>query len=494
MDAILFSAADFHVLKPVILLCLFGCGILVTDAFLIRNRADRWKNAIPALAAQVAVAASLVQHLGDVRSGGAFSGLNGSMQVDGFAVFFNWLFVLAASLAIVISARYMGAEGEHRGEFYALLLFAQAGMSVMAAGYDLVVLFIGLETMALSFYVLVGFLRDTRRSNEAALKYLILGAFSSGLLAYGFSILYGISGSTNLGEIAKAVAARPEGDLALFLALITCSVGLLFKIAAAPFHMWAPDVYEGAPTPVTAYVSVASKAASFALMLRIFLTAFESAAEAWMPLLGAIALVTMTIGNFAAVTQTNVKRMLAYSSIAHAGYILLGLVAGNETGLRGVAVYLLAYVFMNYGAFALVAALRREGEAAEDIDDFNGLYHRAPGYTILLAIFMLSLTGIPPLAGFYGKYFIFLAILREGYYLVAVFAAIYVAVSAFYYFRLIRACWLLEEGEQQKPAQLDMNFGTRAALVACALLTLLIGIYPQPFIDLAGESVLAALR
>lgn len=492
MEEILFSAADFHVLKPAILLCLFGCGILVTDVFFIRKRADRWKNVIPALAAQVAVAAALIQHLGDVRSAGPFSGLNGSMQVDGFAVFFNWIFVLAASLAIVISTRFMDAEGEHRGEFYALILFAQAGMSVMASGSDLVVLFIGLETMALSFYVMVGFLRDTRRSNEAALKYLLLGAFSSGLLVYGFSILYGISGSTNLEEIAKAAAARPERDMALFLALITCSVGLLFKISAAPFHMWAPDVYEGAPTPVTAYVSVASKAASFALMLRIFLTAFGSAAEVWIPLLGGIALVTMTIGNFAAVTQTNMKRLLAYSSIAHAGYILLGLVAGNETGLRGVAVYILAYVFMNYGAFALVAALRRKGEAAEELDDFNGLYHRAPGYAILLAIFMLSLTGIPPLAGFYGKYFIFLAILQEGYYPIAVFAAIYVAVSAFYYFRIIRACWLLKEGDE--PARLDLNFGARAALAACAVLTLLIGLYPQPFIDLAGESLLPALR
>ena len=492
MEEILFSAADFHVLKPAVLLCLFGCGILVTDAFFIRKRADRWKNVIPALAAQVAVAAALIQHLGDVRSAGPFSGLNGSMQVDGFAVFFNWIFVLAASLAIVISTRFMDAEGEHRGEFYALILFAQAGMSVMASGSDLVVLFIGLETMALSFYVMVGFLRDTRRSNEAALKYLLLGAFSSGLLVYGFSILYGISGSTNLEEIAKAAAARPERDMALFLALITCSVGLLFKISAAPFHMWAPDVYEGAPTPVTAYVSVASKAASFALMLRIFLTAFGSAAEVWIPLLGGIALVTMTIGNFAAVTQTNMKRLLAYSSIAHAGYILLGLVAGNETGLRGVAVYILAYVFMNYGAFALVAALRRKGEAAEELDDFNGLYHRAPGYAILLAIFMLSLTGIPPLAGFYGKYFIFLAILQEGYYPIAVFAAIYVAVSAFYYFRIIRACWLLKESDE--PARLDMNFGARAALAACAVLTLLIGLYPQPFIDLAGESLLPALR
>ena len=492
MDAITFTATDFHVLKPAILLCLFGCGVLITDAFFIRNRANRWWNAIPALAAQGMVATALIQHMGDVRSGGAFFGLSGSMQIDGFSVFFNWIFVLAATLAIIISARYMDAEGEHRGEFYALILFAQAGMSVMASGYDLVVLFVGLETMALSFYVLVGFLRDTRRSNEAALKYLILGAFSSGLLVYGFSILYGISGSTNLGEVAKAVAARPEGDLALLLALITCSVGLFFKISAVPFHMWAPDVYEGAPTPITAYVSVASKAASFALMLRIFLVAFGSISEVWTPLLGAIALLTMTIGNLAAVTQTNMKRMLGYSSIAHGGYILLGLVAGNETGLRGIAVYLLAYVFMNFGAFALVAALRRDGEAAEEIDDFNGLYHRAPGYTILMVIFMLSLAGIPPLAGFYGKYFIFLGLLQGGKFVLAIFAALYVAVSAFYYFRVIRACWLSKEGDQL--AQLDMNFGTRAAIAGCAVLTLVIGLYPQPFIDLAGESVMLALR
>ena len=227
-------------------------------------------------------------------------------------------------------------------------------------------------------------------------------------------------------------------------------------------------------------------------MLRIFLVAFGSESEAWTPLLGAIALLTMTIGNFAAVTQTNMKRMLGYSSIAHGGYILLGLVAGNETGLRGIAVYLLAYVFMNFGAFTLVAALRREGEAAEEIDDFNGLYHRAPGYTILLVIFMLSLAGIPPLAGFYGKYFIFLALIQEGYFLLAIFAAVYVAVSAFYYFRVIRACWLSKESDQ--PASLDMNFGTRAAIAGCAVLTLVIGLYPQPFIDLAGESVMLALR
>ena len=492
MDAITFTLDDFHVLKPAIILCLFGCGILLTDAFLVRRTGKRWLNAVTALVGEAVVAAVLLQYLPDVRSGGVLSGLGGSILVDGFGVFFNIIFMLAAALAVILSARYMESEGEQRGEYYALILFAQAGMSIMATGQDLVVLFVALETMALSFYVMVGFLRDSKRSNEAAMKYLILGAFSSGLLAYGLSVLYGVSGSTSLPAIGEAIADRAALDWILILALITTSVGLFFKIAAAPFHMWAPDVYEGAPTPTTAYVSVASKAASFALMIRLFVTAYGSLAEAWVPLLAIVAIATMTIGNLAAVTQSNLKRLLAYSSVAHGGYILLGLVAFSETGLLGIAIYLLAYVFMNFGAFALIAALRRDGEAAEELDDLNGLFGRAPGYTILMAIFMLSLAGIPPLAGFYGKYYIFLALLGEGYYIIAVFAALYVAVSAYYYFRVIRACWLGEAAE--RPASLDMNLGTRTALVASGVLTVVIGILPQRFIDLAGESVLAALR
>ncbi len=492
MDAITFTLSDFHVLKPTIILCLFGCGILLTDAFLVRRIGQRWLNAVTALAGEAIVTVVVLQHLADVRSGGALSGLGGSVLIDGFGVFFNIIFILSAALAVILSARYMEAEGEHRGEFYALILFAQAGMSIMATGQDLVVLFVALETMALSFYVMVGFLRDSKRSNEAAMKYLILGAFSSGLLVYGFSILYGIAGSTSLPAVGEAVAARPAGDWAVTLALITTSVGMFFKISAVPFHMWAPDVYEGAPTPATAYVSVASKAASFALMIRLFVTAYGSVSEAWVPLLGLIALLTMTVGNLAAVTQSNLKRLLAYSSVAHAGYMLLGLVAFNETGLRGIAIYLLAYVFMNFGAFALIAALRRDGEAAEELDDLNGLFGRAPGYTILVAVFMLSLAGIPPMAGFYGKYYIFLALLAEGYYILAVFAALYVAVAAYYYFRVIRACWLAEPSD--RPASLDMNLGTRVALVGSGVLTVAIGVLPQRFIDLAGESVLAALR
>lgn len=492
MDPITFTLDDFHVLKPAIILCLFGCGILLADAFVVRHTGRRWINAVTALVGEGLVALVLFGHLADVRMQGAFAGLGGSVVIDGFGVFFNAIFVMAASLAIILSARYMESEGEHRGEYYALMLFAQAGMSLMATGQDLVVLFVALETMALSFYVLVGFLRSSRKSNEAAMKYLILGAFSSGLLAYGLSILYGIAGSTSLAAVGEAVAGRPDGDWVLTLALITTSVGLFFKIAAVPFHMWAPDVYEGAPTPTTAYVSVASKAASFALMIRLFLVAYGSAADAWIPLLGVIAVLTMTVGNLAAVTQSNLKRLLAYSSVAHGGYILLGLVAANEAGLRGVAVYILAYVFMNFGAFALIAALRRDGEAAEELEDLNGLFSRSPGYTILMAIFMLSLAGIPPMAGFYGKYYIFLGLLTEGSYVLAIFAALYVAVAAYYYFRVIRACWLAQGGE--KPAALEMNLGTRVTLVASGALTLIIGIMPQRFLDLAGESVLTALR
>jgi NADH-quinone oxidoreductase subunit N len=310
-------------------------------------------------------------------------------------------------------------------------------------------------------------------------------------LAFGFSLFYGLSGSTNLRAIADEVLRRDPSDPLLLLAGLTTAIGVFFKISVVPFHMWAPDAYEGAPTPITAYVSVASKAASFALMLRIFLVPLLSVQEAWTPVLGAIALLTMTLGNIAALTQNNLKRLLAYSSISHAGYILLGLVAGNETGLKGISVYLLVYMFMNFGAFAIVAALRREGQAAEEVDDLNGLMQRSPGYAVLLLIFMLSLAGIPPTAGFYGKYFIFLALLEAGQYLLAIFAALYVAVSAYYYFRIVRAAFLTDS--QEKPASLSIGWGARAALVATGVFTLLIGLYPEPFIGIASRSVFLGL-
>jgi len=341
--------------------------------------------------------------------------------------------------------------------------------------------------MALCFYVMVGFLRGDKRSNEAATKYLLLGAFSSGFLVYGFSIMYGIAGSTRLTDVAAAIAARDAWDPVVFLAMATTSVGLLFKISAAPFHMWAPDAYEGAPTTITAYLSVASKAASFAFLLRIFLGPLASARVSWEPLLAVVAVLTMTIGNLAAISQSNIKRLLAYSSISHAGYMLLGLIAGNETGIQGILVYVLVYTFMNLGAFLVVVAMRRKNIIGEDLDDMAGLMYKSPGYAVLMLVVLLSLAGIPPTAGFLGKYYIFLSLIETGHYLLAVVATLYVAVAIYYYFRLVRSMFV---GEATELAPVSSSFGLRVALVASGILTLIIGIYPEPFLQLAQRSIL----
>jgi NADH-quinone oxidoreductase subunit N len=484
-----FTETDFFALKPAIFLAMFGCGILITDFFLDR----RWKfwNAITALFGLVFTAIALWQQQTYVRMNGDLIGLQGAITVDGFGIFFNWIFVIATALVIVISTRYLEIEDEHHGEYYALLLFAQTGMFFLATATELVTLFIGLELMAMSFYVMVGFLRGDRRSNEAAMKYLLLGAFSSGLLAYGFSIFYGISGSTKLADVAQAVASRDPRDPMVFLALVTTSIGLFFKISAAPFHMWAPDAYEGAPTTITAYLSVASKAASFAFLLRIFQVPLASARPVWEPLVAFVAILTMTIGNLAAISQTNIKRLLAYSSISHAGYMLLGLVSGNATGLKGISVYILVYTFMNFGAFTMVVAMRSKEIAGDDIDDMSGLMSRRPAYAILMLIFLLSLAGIPPTAGFLGKYYIFLSLIQTQHYLLAVAAVLYVAVAAYYYFRIVKVMFV---SEAPPKAEISDSPGIRLALAVSAVFTLLIGLYPEPFLNMAQRSLFAALR
>jgi NADH-quinone oxidoreductase subunit N len=486
-----FNATDYFVLRPAIALALFGCAILLMDNnFFFPDQKQRkiWIICL-ALAGLVVTGVILFRQQSYVASNGGTEivALNGSLVLDGFALFFNWIFLLAALIVSIVSYKYLDIEGEHHGEYYALILFAQCGMFFLATGTDLITLFIGLELMALCFYVMVGFLRTERRSNEAAIKYLLLGAFSSGFLAYGFSVMYGISGSTKLRDIGAAIASRDPRDPMVVLAVVTTSVGLLFKISAVPFHMWAPDAYEGAPTTVTAYLSVASKAASFAFLLRIFLGPLASARAAWEPLLIVIAIATMTVGNLAAITQTNIKRLLAYSSISHAGYMLLGLIAGNATGIKGISVYVMVYTFMNLGAFLVVVALRRKGIIGEDVDDLSGLMHKSPGYAVLMLVFLLSLAGIPPTAGFLGKYYIFLSLIETGHYLLAVVATLYVAVAIYYYFRLVRSMFV---GEATEKAPVSSSFGLRLALVASGIMTLVIGIYPEPFLQLAQKSIL----
>jgi len=486
-----YSSGDHFTIIPAIMMALFGCAILLFDFWVFPDpRQRKWLLIFVVLAEGFTGYGLIKQQTWIAGSGGTLNGFNGTVTVDNFSIFFNWIFLVAALIVAVVSYKYLENAGEHHGEYYSLILFAQCGMYFLATGSDLVTLFIGLELMALSFYVMVGFLRSEKRSNEAALKYLLLGAFSSGFLVYGFSVLYGISGFTRLSEIVATVASRPAWDPVVYLALITTSVGLLFKIAAAPFHMWAPDAYEGAPTTVTAYLSVASKAASFAFLLRLFygqLAPFAALREVWVPVLAVIAVITMTVGNLAAINQTNVKRLLAYSSISHAGYMLLGLVACNERGITGIAVYIMVYTFMNLGAFLVLVALRRQKIIGDEMDDISGLMKKSPGYAVLMLIFLISLAGIPPTAGFLGKYYIFLSLIEAHQYTLAVIATLYAAVAIYYYFRIVKSMFVSELREKEPMAT---SFGMRLALTVSGVMTLVIGVYPEPFLKLAQNSLL----
>jgi NADH-quinone oxidoreductase subunit N len=500
VGALPFSGTDYLLALPITLLTLFALGILLIDLMIPPEQ--KWVNAVTALFGVAFSAAAIwnpfrpaiLTFLDQRRIGGHPAMLN-TMEVDRFAVYFWCLFLAATAIAILMSVRYLETEHENHGEYYALMLLAVAGMMCMAAGFDIVLIFIGLELMAISTYILVGFLRRDRRSNEAALKYLLLGAFSSGIFAYGLSLLYGLSGSTNLGVIgnqlnnvmhdARYVQYKPVA----ILALLTTITGLLFKIAAIPFHQWAPDAYEGAPTSITGFMSVAVKAAGWALLLRVLIIGFGSMRSVWVPLLVFVSIATMTGANFAALTQTNTKRLLAYSSIAHVGYMLLGLIAGDAThlnpdGLKGILIYLLVYTFMNLGAFAVITSLRHRNVIGDELDDLNGLYSRAPVEAVLMLVFMLSLAGIPPLAGFWGKYFIFLSLIETGHYVLASLGVLYSVFGLYYYLKIANAMFMgkVEKGEERLPVSLTM----RAALGLTGLATLYIGIMPNQFIELVN--------
>jgi len=474
-------SVEFYAIVPHLELTIFACFILLVD-FLV-ERPYKYFNAVTALIGLGFSAFALGRFW---LRGNELLAFNGLIVVDSFFTFFGLLFLLATALVILMSIKYLDLEGEHEGEYYALILFAAVGMLFMAGGTDLITLFIGLELMALCFYLLAGFLRRDRRSNEAALKYLLLGMFSSGILAYGFSLLYGVSGSTNIQVISQKVAERGPGDPIVFLAMVAVAAGMFFKIAAVPFHMWAPDVYEGAPTPITAYISVASKAASFAMLLRLFLVPLGPLRPNWETLLAVVALATMTIGNLAALNQDNIKRLLAYSSIGHVGYILLGLVAGNQTGRIGIVVYLFVYTAMTLGAFAVVTGMRRADAIGDRLEDMRGLMSKNPGAALLMLIFLLSLTGIPPTAGFIAKYYIFLALIQAGRYELAVFAALYVVVALYYYFRIVVMMFMEDVRE---PGRMTLAPGLVATLAIALVLTLAPGIYPEPLINLARLAI-----
>lgn len=481
-----FTGADYALSLPMILLTVFGCGVLLIDLLVPEDR--KWLNSFTAIIGLGFTTAQVVRLHLELNStqAQAFTGFSGSLVVDHFAIYFWYLFIAAAVISILSSNRYLEIEKENHGEFYALVLFSVVGMFAMAAGNDLILLFIGLELMAISTYVLVGFLRGDRRSNEAALKYLLLGAFSSGIFAYGLSLFYGLTGSTKLPEIAarlsQLMADRPH-DLIAIVALVTTLAGLLFKIAAVPFHMWAPDAYEGAPTSITGYMSVAGKAAGWAILLRIFLGALPAMRDLYQPLLIFVAIATLTLGNLAAISQNNLKRLLAYSSISHVGYMLLGLIAGNEMGIQGIMFYLMVYLFMNLGAFAVITSLRRREIIGDDIEDIAGLFSKAPTEAVLMLLFLLALAGIPPLAGFYGKYFIFLSLIQTGHYALAVLAVAYAAVALYYYLRIANAMFM---GKAVDIEPVRLSPGMAVALAVTAIGTVGIGIFPEMFIRISA--------
>jgi len=480
---------------PMVQLTIFALGILVIDLML----PEEWKamNASAALAGLAFAGYSVwkIQHLlaNATRPPFAFSN---SIVIDHYTLYFWYLFLAGAALAILMSVHYMEVEREHHGEFYALILLSVVGMMCMAAGFDIVLIFIGLELMAISTYVLVGFLRRDRRSNEAALKYLLLGAFSSGIFAYGLSLLYGLTGSTNL-QVIQAYLAQElaftggHADPIAVLALVTVTTGLLFKVAAVPFHQWAPDAYEGAPTSITGFMSVAVKAAAWAMLLRVLLWGLLPLRPVYVPLLIFVSIATMTGANLAALTQNNLKRLLAYSSIAHVGYMLLGVVAGTPNmpvpdGIKGILIYLLVYTFMNLGAFAVITSLRRREVIGDEIDDIAGLFSRAPTEAVLMLVFLLSLAGIPPLAGFWGKYFIFLSLMETGHYALAGLAVLYAVFGLYYYMRIANAMFMRPAIEREPVKAGGLMWVT---LTVTGAATLVIGIFPEPFIRVVNWSL-----
>lgn len=466
---------DINPVMPEILMVCLALAVLVLD--LVVRRKD-----IVALA--TVVTAGVVAYTLPGSAGETFAGM---YIADGYSLFFKIVFLLSLVLSTLISIRYIETEKVNFGEYYALMLFATLGMMIMASAGDLIVLYLGLELMALSTYVLAGFLRHEARSNEAALKYFLLGAFASALLLYGTALIYGLTGTTSLAGIAGYIAAHGiGGSPALLLALIFFVAAFSFKIAAAPFHMWAPDVYEGAPTPVTAFMSVGPKAAGFAALGRVFLIAFGSLQVDWVSLLVPIAILTMAVGNIIALSQTNIKRMLAYSSIAHAGYALIGLIAGGSEGVASMMNYLLIYAFMNIGAFAVVVLLRSGDVRGDEISDYEGLAKSHPIAAGLMLIFMFSLTGIPPTAGFIGKFYLFMAAVKAGYTWLAVVAVIFSAISAYFYLRVVMLMYMKEPKAE---AALARSIPGGLTLAITALAVLIIGVLPSAVIDLARLAV-----
>jgi len=472
---------NFSVLAPTLALVVAALIVLLVDLFLPRQH-KQW---LAYLALLGIVAAFVATGALWSATEAAFQGDDGMAVADGYALFFNFIFLTVAGLAVLISVDYISRQGLAQGEYYALLLLATAGMSVMAAATDLMVLFVGLEIVSIPLYIMAGLKRGRAESNEAGLKYLLLGAFASAFLLYGIALTYGASGGTGLSAVAMGLASASATRLLAAAGLGLFVVGLGFKVALVPFYVWAPDVYQGAPTSVTAFMSVGAKAAGFAALGRALAEAFPGLLNDWALLLAVLAALTMTVGNVGALLQSDLKRLLAYSSVAHAGYLLVGLVAANKAGLAAMLFYLLAYGFMNIGAFAVVLAVERAGGGDVTVESVAGLAAGKPALAAGMALALLSLAGMPPLAGFVGKFYLFRAAVEADLIWLAVVGVFNSAVSAYFYLKVVVAMYFREpaEGETVRTCPL-----VGAAVAAAILGVVILGVLPSLLLALAEMS------
>lgn len=462
--------ADLAVIRPELFVAIAAMVLLMFGAFRRENSA----RFISWLSVGVLVVAGLLVLAGPTGTALAFGS---QFVVDDFAVFAKVLLLLGAALALILAVPFNLREGIDQFEFPILILFAVLGMMMMVSANDLMSLYIGIELQSLSLYVIAAIRRDTLRSSEAGLKYFVLGALSSGILLYGMTLVYGFAGTTNFEALAQLFAADSDPSVGVIVGLVFIAAGLAFKVSAVPFHMWTPDVYEGAPTPVTAFFAVAPKIAAMALFVRVMVEPFGALVLEWQQVIWFISLASMILGSFAAIVQTNIKRLMAYSSIGHMGFVLVGLAAGNEQGVTGILVYLTIYLFMNIGTFGCILAMRRAGRMVEDIDELSGLSKTNPMMAGALAIFMFSMAGIPPLGGFFAKLFVFRAAIDAELYVLAVVGLLTSVVGAFYYLRIIKVMFFDEASEAfDKPQGREIT----VLVTATAVITLFffIGLAP----------------
>jgi len=470
-------------LLPEIIIAVMAMAILLIDLFIPKEQKQisAWMAIITCI-----VAAFVTLQVTPAEPLTTFYGF---FVLDPFAAFSKLLMLGATVLGIILSLDYMKNEA-NMGEYYCLMLFALLGMMLMASATNFVTMYLGLELMALSIYVLVGYQRAVLRSSEAALKYFILGSLSSGMLLYGISFLYGTTGSFDFATIGTAIAGSEENaHTAILVGMLFVLAGMAFKVSVAPFHMWTPDAYEGAPTPVTAFMSTAPKVAGFVILMRVLVDAMPAIQHDYTTILSAMAVLTMAVGNIAAIAQRNIKRMLAYSTVGHVGFVLLGVIAANSNGYAGVLTYLTVYLFMTMGAFAIIILMRRDGIQGELLDDFAGMSKVRPGYALAMGLMMFSLAGIPFLGGFWAKYAVIVAAVEAGHIYLALLAVLFSAIGAFYYIRVVKYIYFDEE-------RVAFNFSDNKLMQATVIMTsiavVVIGVYPSLVMDIC-KGALAGL-